>query len=73
MDQHMKTRKLIQMMVSKTFNTITAEFGKKDPEEETVLLQFRKLECLGTKSEEIETKTLEILMKVKKHTMQNMS
>jgi len=29
MDQHMKTRKLIQMMVSKTFNTIVAEFEKK--------------------------------------------
>lgn len=61
------------MMVSKTFNTIMAEFGKKDPEEESALLQFRKLECLGTKLEEIETKALEILMKVKKHTMQNMS
>jgi len=61
------------MMVSKTFNTIVAEFEKKDLEEVTALLQFRKLECLGTKLEEIETKTLEILMKVKKHTMQNMS
>jgi hypothetical protein len=69
----MKARKLIQMMVSKTFNTIMAEFGKRDPEEETALLQFRKLQCLGTKLEEIETKTMEILMKVKKRAKENTS
>jgi hypothetical protein len=69
----MKTRKLIRMMVSKTFNTTMAESEKKDPEEETALLQVRKLECLGTKLAEVETKILEILMKVKKRTMQNTS
>jgi hypothetical protein len=42
MDQHMKTRKLNRMMVSKTFNTIMAEFEKKRSREETTLLQFRK-------------------------------
>jgi hypothetical protein len=60
-------------MVSKTFNTIMGEFEKKDPEEETAVLQFRKLECLGTKLVENETKILEILKKLKKRTMQNTS
>jgi hypothetical protein len=62
MGQLMKTSKMIWMIFSKTFKAIMIQFQKEVLEEETTLLQFRKLKRLGCELVADDMKILEILI-----------